>query len=285
MKDIPWDLYQLFLTVARRKGLAGAALDTGLSPPTVGRKILALEELAGETYFHRAQTGYTLTARGQALFAELQEMEAAARKLRYHHAETRAPVRLRIGAGTWNTAFMIAHIQSLCTDVDPFYLDFHAGEERTRLAHRETDIGFRAFEPEEANLAVQKLPPTAYAIYKARGARVPEHRWVAVNETFALSTYLRWPHQNRPDEIVFTVNRAAEMRDLIVAGAGRGVLPCICGDREPGLERVQALPEVQHDQWLVMNRDDRHRREIRTVINRITKLFRSNADLISGRRG
>lgn len=285
MKDIPWDLYQLFLTVARRKGLAGAALDTGLSPPTVGRKILALEELAGETYFHRAQTGYTLTARGQALFAELQEMEAAARKLRYHHAETRAPVRLRIGAGTWNTAFMIAHIQSLCTDVDPFYLDFHAGEERTRLAHRETDIGFRAFEPEEANLAVQKLPPTAYAIYKARGARVPEHRWVAVNETFALSTYLRWPHQNRPDEIVFTVNRAAEMRDLIVAGAGLGVLPCICGDREPGLERVQALPEVQHDQWLVMNRDDRHRREIRTVINRITKLFRSNADLISGRRG
>lgn len=285
MKDIPWDLYQLFLTVARRKGLAGAALDTGLSPPTIGRKILALEEMAGETYFHRAQTGYTLTARGQALFAELQEMEAAARKLRYHHAETRAPVRLRIGAGTWNTAFMIAHIQSLCTDVDPFYLDFHAGEERTRLAHRETDIGFRAFEPEEANLAVQKLPPTAYAIYKARGARVPEHRWVAVNEAFALSTYLRWPHQNRPDEIVFTVNRAAEMRDLIVAGAGLGVLPCICGDREPGLERVQALPEVQHDQWLVMNRDDRHRREIRTVINRITKLFRSNADLISGRRG
>ena len=285
MKDIPWDLYQLFLTVARRKGLAGAALDTGLSPPTVGRKILALEEMAGETYFHRAQTGYSLTARGQALFGELQEMEAAARKLRYHHAETRAPVRLRIGAGTWNTAFMIAHIQSLCTDVDPFYLDFHAGEERTRLAHRETDIGFRAFEPEEANLAVQKLPPTAYAIYKSRGARVPEHRWVAVNETFALSTYLRWPHQNRPDEIVFTVNRAAEMRDLIVAGAGLGVLPCICGDREPGLERVQALPEVQHDQWLVMNRDDRHRREIRTVINRITKLFRSNADLISGRRG
>lgn len=285
MKDIPWDLYQLFLIVARRKGLAGAAAEAGLSPPTLGRKILTLEELAGESYFHRAQTGYTLTARGQALFNELQEMEAAARKLRYHYAEGHAPVRLRIGAGTWNTAFMIAHIQTLCTDVDPFYLDFHAGEERTRLAHRETDIGFRAFEPEEANLAIQKLPPTAYAIYKARSARVPDHRWVAVHETNALSTYLKWPHLNHADQIVFTVNRAAEMRDLIVAGAGLGVLPCICGDREPGLERVQALPELQHDQWLVMNREDRHRAEIRTVINRIGKLFRNNADLISGRRG
>ncbi|HWU61446.1 MAG TPA: LysR family transcriptional regulator [Ensifer sp.] len=285
MKDIPWDLYQLFLVVARRKGLAGAAAETGLSPPTLGRKILALEELAGESYFHRAQTGYSLTSRGQALFNELQEMEAAARKLRYHLAEGHAPVRLRIGAGTWNTAFMIAHIQTLCTDVDPFYLDFHAGEERTRLAHRETDIGFRAFEPEEANLAIQKLPPTAYAIYKARGARVPDHRWVAVHEANALSTYLRWPHQNRGDDIVFTVNRAAEMRDLIVAGAGFGVLPCICGDREPALERVQPLPGLLHDQWLVMNRDDRHRPEIRTVINRIGKLFRANADLISGKRG
>jgi DNA-binding transcriptional LysR family regulator len=285
MKDIPWDLYQLFIMVARRKGLAGAAAATGLSPPTLGRKILALEEMAGESYFHRAQTGYTLTPRGQALFSELQEMEAAARKLRYHHADAHAPVRLKIGGGTWNTAFMIAHIQTLCTDGDPFHLDFHAGEERTRLAHRETDIGFRAFEPEESNLAIQKMPPTAYAIYKSRGGRVPDHRWVAVNEANALSTYLRWPHQNRINEIIFTANRAAEMRDLIVAGAGLGVLPCICGDREPGLERVQALPELQHDQWLVMNREDRHRREIRTVIDRISKLFRSNADLISGRRG
>lgn len=43
------------------------------------------------------------------------------------------------------------------------------------------------------------------------------------------------------------------------------------GDLEPRLKRVQALPEMQHDQWIVMNR--------------IAKLFRANADLISGRRG
>lgn len=285
MKDIPWDLYQIFLSVARQRGLVGAAAETGLSPPTVGRKVLALEEMAGETYFNRSQTGYNLTARGQALYAELQEMAAAAQKLRYHHASTAAPVHVRVSAGTWNTAFMIANIHTICSEADAFRIDFHAGEERTRLTHRETDIGFRAFEPEEANLAVQKLPPTAYAIYKSRNARVPAHRWVAVQEANAISTYLRWPHLHHADEIAFTVNRAAEMLDLIVAGAGIGALPCICGDREPAIQRVTPLPELLHDQWLVMNREDRHRPEIRTVINRIQKLFRAHADLISGRRG
>lgn len=51
----------------------------------------------------------------------------------------------------------------------------------------------------------------------------------------------------------------------------RGYCQLVRGDLEPRLKRVQALPEMQHDQWIVMNR--------------IAKLFRANADLISGRRG
>jgi DNA-binding transcriptional LysR family regulator len=114
---------------------------------------------------------------------------------------------------------------------------------------------------------------------------VPESRWVAISEENAISSYLRWPYQNRKDRIAFTASRPTAMRDLIVSGAGYGVLPCICGDREPGLERVDLVPEIAHEQWLVMNQDDRHRPEIRTVINRIVKLFKRHADFFSGGRG
>lgn len=33
-----------------------------------------------------------------------------------------------------------------------------------------------------------------------------------------------------------------------------------------------------------MNNDDRHRRDIRTVVDRMTRLLRSHADLFAGKR-
>ena len=81
MKNGNWDSYQLFLQVARLGGLTGAGIASGLSPATVGRRMLDLEQSLGRTLFSRSQTGYRLTADGQALLDHLQEMEAAARKV------------------------------------------------------------------------------------------------------------------------------------------------------------------------------------------------------------
>ncbi len=284
MKDLPWDLYQYFLAVTRHNGLAGAARETGVSSATIGRKVLELEALAGETYFQRSQTGYALTGQGQLLLSVLQEMEGAARKVATMQGASASRSRVRIMAGTWNTFFLTGHIERLCTEADTFLIDFITTEERARLLYREADIGLRAQQPDENNLAAQKLPDAAYGIYKARNARVPENRWVAMAEEQAISTYLRWPHIHRKDDIAFTVTRPTSLRDLVVSGAGMGLLPCICGEREPSLERVEIVPEIGHEQWLVMNQDDRHRPEIRAVINRVVKLFKDHAELMGGRR-
>ena len=75
MKSIGWDAYQIFLTVARHGGLTGAAQASGFSPATIGRRVLDLEQQIGRQLFARSQTGYRLTGDGQALLAELQEMD------------------------------------------------------------------------------------------------------------------------------------------------------------------------------------------------------------------
>ncbi len=284
MKDTAWDLYQYFLSVARHNGLVGAARELGVSSATAGRKILELETAINDTLFQRAQTGYTLTAPGRTLFKALQEMESAARKVDALRGASASNYRVRIMAGTWNSFFLTDHIERICTEADPFLIDFNTTEERARLTYREADIGLRAQRPEEPNLAAQKLPDAAYGVYRARNARVPEDRWIAVAEENAVSTYLRWPHIHHKNEIAFTVTRPTSLRDLIVSGAGIGALPCICGEREQSLERIGDLDGFTHEQWLVMNRDDRHRPEIRTVINRIVKLFRDHADIMSGKR-
>src|SRR5690606_4774898 len=79
MKDMSWEAYRIFLDVARQGGLTGAAQVSGLSPATVGRRVLQLEEAIGRPLFLRSQAGYRLTGDGQALFGQLLAMEAVVR--------------------------------------------------------------------------------------------------------------------------------------------------------------------------------------------------------------
>ncbi|MBB4234871.1 DNA-binding transcriptional LysR family regulator [Rhizobium esperanzae] len=100
MKNANWDSYQLFLQVARLGGLTGASMASGLSPATVGRRMLDLEQEIGRALFSRSQTGYRLTRDGQALLDHLQEMEAAARKVDAWRQSGEGGTTVRIAAGT-----------------------------------------------------------------------------------------------------------------------------------------------------------------------------------------
>ncbi|MDL2401492.1 LysR family transcriptional regulator [Rhizobium mayense] len=286
MKNATWDSYQLFLDVARGGGLTGAASSSGLSPATIGRRMLELESQIGRSLFQRSQVGYVLTADGQELFDQLLEMEAAARKVDTWQRDAQGAAAVRIAAGTWVGWLLSQNMPSICSERDGFRIDLHLAERRASLAHRESDIGIRAFEPEEINLAAVKTGDVAYAAYQARNMRFAgPRRWIAVAEEEAISAYLRWPHQNEREAIAVTVNRPRSLYDLVLAGSGVAVLPCFVGDLEPRLERVgEEVASLRHGQWIVMNDADRHRREIRTVVDRMTRLLKSHADLFAGNR-
>jgi len=68
MTDVNWDDLKLFHIVATEGGLAGAASLTGISAPTIGRKMLFLERTMGRTLFIRSQQGYKLAPDGVILF-------------------------------------------------------------------------------------------------------------------------------------------------------------------------------------------------------------------------
>ncbi|WP_086997583.1 LysR family transcriptional regulator [Rhizobium sullae] len=285
MKNAAWDSYQLFLQVARLGGLTGASAATGLSPATIGRRMLELEQETGRMLFARSQTGYRLTADGQILLDHLQEMEAAARKVDAWRQAGEGGVTVKIAAGTWVAWMLTENFSAIRMPADGFIIALTIGEARANLAYRESDIGIRAFEPDESNLAARLLGEVAYAVYVRRNAGEVENRWIAVAEDDAISAYLRWPHRQASEPIVATVNRPRSLPDLVRAGAGKAVLPCFVGDLDPELQRLGGeLTELRHRQWIVLNNEDRHRPEIRTVADRMTKLLKSYADLFAGKR-
>lgn len=286
MKDISWDAYQTFLAVARHGGLTGAAQASGVSPATVGRRVLDLEQTIGRQLFLRSQTGYRLTADGQALFEQLQAMDAVVRRVENWRQEAHGSAVVRLMAGTWVTWLICENIQAIWSERDGFRLDMSVSERRATLAHRESDVGVRAVMPEEPSLTSRHIGEVAYAAYRQRNA--PDglaSAWLAVSEDDAISPYLRWPHEQAAASIAVIVSRPRSLLDLARAGAGQAVLPCFVGDLDPGLERAgEELKQLRHGQWIVTNSEDRHRREIRTVSERLYRLVKSHADLFAGKR-
>lgn len=284
--SIDWEDLRLFLDVARLGGLSAATGTTKLSAATLGRRVAALERQIGEPLFHRAHSGYTLTRAGEELLKRAEEVESAMRSLvRWRDGEIGDRV-VRISAGTWTTDFLAKHISELWDVSDPFRVEFVTAYEKIDIGRRNADIGVRSERPTEANLAGRMVGKVAHALYSGRNLinGVKAGVFVGLGGDGANIQSSRWLMARHGDRIMTRGNDAHSVRELVAAGAGLTVLPCFAGDSDPRLVRIEGrpIPELETEQWLVSHQDERHSREVRTVLDRVGTLLKANAPLFAG---
>jgi DNA-binding transcriptional LysR family regulator len=286
VKNLNWDDLRIFVRVARGGGLSAAAAELGFSPATIGRRMLALEKVVAKPLFVRRQTGYELTDDGRLLLTKALAMEAGARPIEdWLSANGNRPV-VRISAGTWIANFLSENFGRIWSPDDQFRIAFKTAEARLDIAHRQVEIGVRNQPPDGANLAARPITDAAYAPFRARNHKPQSaENWVAIAPEDASTASTRWTTTQTGFAIAAWANTPRTLYDLIRSGAGKGVVPCFAGDRDPLLERAGAeIAELRHRQWIVMHNDDRHRPEVRTVIERMAALINAHAPLFSGER-
>lgn len=247
--------------------------------------MLALEQATGQALFVRRQTGYALTQAGAALLTRVRSMQAGARQVQDFRAAQADIAEIRLTAGTATALFLADKISALCRPGDDFRLNFITTEAVLDIAHREADLGIRNRPAEAGNLASRKLGLLRFAPYRAWSVPRPDLLdWVAMDPAHARHPASRWLHRQGV-RIAVLANAPATVHELVKAGAGIGIMPCVIADTDPALTRagpfVEELTETQH---LVMHADDRHRAPLRRVIDRITAVYRDNADLLAGLR-
>lgn len=284
MNDMNWNDLRLFYHVAEASGLSGAARATGVSAPTLGRRMLALEAQAGRALFVRAQTGYELTPAGAALLARVRAMEAAAVPVADFLGETEAPM-VRISAGTSTAAFLADRFSALQRPGDGFRLHFVTSESLLDISHRQIDLGIRNRPADAANLASRPLGRVAFAPYCSVSAPEPEALdWVALDPEVARHPASRWVHDSgKPIRTI--ASSVATLGQLVRAGAGIGAMPCMVADCDPALARAgPVIDALTEEVYLVMHNDDRHRPHLRRLITRIVRLYEAAGDLLEGGR-
>lgn len=284
MKEpLAWDELRLFLAVARSEGLSAAARRTGVSAPTLGRRITQLERRLDRRLFDRKQTGYALTADGHALYRQVVEMESASAAVeQWRDGNVRRIVR--ISAGSWTSRFLARHIGELWRPDEPIGIDLATAHARVDIGHRQADLGIRNRAPDEARLAGRRMQDVAHCVYRGRDSGGEDLPWVRVTGDAAITPSARWVSAF-DTESVLTCSDARVVVDLLHAGAGKAVLPCFVGDEDAGLARVgEPIAELRGEQWLALNDSARHEPAVRTVIDRLVTLLTEHRALFEGGR-
>jgi DNA-binding transcriptional LysR family regulator len=270
-RSLSLDDVELFVAVADAGGLGGAARATGVSAPTLSRRMAELERRAGARLFERGPRGYALTSEGRALLEEAEGLRAVVARLGRWSGGARRVPRVRITAGSFTSRMLARGIGAVWAPGDGWMPEFLASNATVDIARREADIGIRNRRPDQPWLAGRRTGEVSYAIYAASPGATG---YVALAEGIATTPSQRWLTANHAGEIVTTASDARLMLDLARAGFGRIVLPTFAGDGEPGLTRISGpIDGLGHEEWLVSHHDARHDPPVRRALDAVHRLL------------
>jgi DNA-binding transcriptional LysR family regulator len=284
-KSPDWQLYESFLAVVREGSLSGAARVLGVTQPTLGRHVEALEAALGVRLFARSQLGLTPTGTALRLLPSAEAMAAAAEAARRaasgEAAEERGTVRItasEIMGGEVLPAMLAAFRERHAGIV----IELALTNRNEDLLRGDADIAVRMARPTQGALVARRIGRVDIGLFahrrylKLHGTprgldEVRRHSLVGYDRDPTTARLLaRWGVQLSREEMVFRSD--SDLAQLAAIRAGMGIGGCQLGvaRRDAGLvallEKQLTLPL---DMWLVMHRDLRTNRRVRLVYDHL----------------
>ncbi|WP_296226186.1 LysR family transcriptional regulator [Ralstonia sp. UBA689] len=278
-----WELYRTFLAVVREGSLSGAARVLGLTQPTAGRHVDALEQALGLTLFIRTQQGLSPTEAALSLrpFAESLEATSAAllRAASSQGEGVRGTVRI-----TASDVVAVEVLPPILTDLHAAYpelaIELVPSNRMEDLLRREADIAVRMQRPSQGVLVARHIGGIELGVYahrrylKQRGTPaalddLASHTLIGYDKESAFLRSMRaqlpWVQRSR-----FALRTDSDLAAIAALRAGFGVGFCQVGlaRRNPDLVRLFAAEvSITLDTWLAMHEDLRDSPRCRVVFD------------------
>ncbi|TWB15345.1 LysR family transcriptional regulator [Nitrospirillum amazonense] len=281
-----WDDLRYFLAIARHGTLSGAARQLGVSQPTVGRRLEALETRLGTRLFQRTPTGYVPTEAGTGLVAGAERMETEAL------AAERAATGLDVGlegavratspewVGQWLLGPHLAHFH----DAHPgITVELVTDARLYSLTRREADVAFRFHRFDQNEIAQRRVATVGFGLYAApaylarhgtpdftRGA--PGHSLILMNESFGGLGDLPWLLALAHDARHALRTNSRDLQAVACAGgAGLAALPHVMAQAR-GLVAVDTpTPAPPREIWAGVHRDAQRTPRIRAFLDHMAQ--------------
>jgi DNA-binding transcriptional LysR family regulator len=276
MNNISWDFYRTFLAVLRLGSLSAAARDLGLTQPTVGRHIDALEQALGHQLFTRSQQGLLPTEPALAMksYAENLAITAAAMQRLASGEIGAVKGTVRISASEVIGVEVLPPILAALQDEYPgLELELSLSDSLEDLLKRESDIAVRMTSPAQDALVTRHIGDIPLGLFAHRRYLerhgVPQnpddlaaHRLIGFDRRTAFvraaADRIRIASPAFPNiaDIRWSYRADSNLAQLAAIRGGVGIGICQAGiaKRDPDLVRV--LPDVFElplDTWIAMH--------------------------------
>lgn len=283
---VDWTLWRSFLAVAETGSLSAAARRLGLTQPTLGRHIEALETAIGQPLFLRAPQGMVPTPAAQALMPEAQTMAHAAASLERRAAssgEFRGTVR--IAASHVVGAEVLPRVLApLLVQHPGLAIELDLSNDPADLGRHAADLAIRMTRPGQSSLIARKLADVrlglfAHSSYLGRHETPTEpadltgHVLIGPDRDTAALAGLDAMQLGRSALRLRSDSEAAQIA-AIRAGLGIGVLQRAIAALDPAL--VPVLPDRfawPLEAWLVLPDGLRALAPVRRVADHLAKVL------------
>lgn len=278
-----WNQARAFLVTVEEGSLSAAARALGMSQPTLGRQVTALEAELGVALFERTGQGMQLTPSGVQLVEYVRAMGEAAMGLSLSasgHADSIAG-RICISA-TEVMAMMVlpALIKKLKHRHPGIVVELIASNESSDLKRREADIAIRSYRPTQADLIARKLGSITASLYATVDYLQTLEQPLSL-ESLKRAQFIGFNSGDNRNYIAglaeqglivteenFSVSANSHLVHwaLTKQGLGIGIMPTAIGDLEPEVVRaIEGSDFYKGEMWLVSHRELRMNKRVRAV--------------------
>lgn len=283
--DVAWDRYRSFLAVVREGSLSGAARRLGLTQPTVGRHVDALERSLDCALFIRNRAGLSPTDQALDLVPHAEAMEAAAaalvREISGEAEEPRGTVRVT-ASEVVGCEILPAVLAGFRAEHPGIALELVTSDRVTNLLTREADIAVRMTRPEQGSLVAKRIGTVPIGLFahhdylRRNGtpgtvAELRHHSVIGFDQDERAYDVLR-AHGIELDRGLFDFRTDSNPAQLAALRAGLGIGGAQIAIARQYAELVPVLPEAfgfSLEMWLAMHEDLRPARRVRLLFDHL----------------
>lgn len=282
MAEPDWHLWRAFLAVARTGSLSAAARDLGLTQPTLGRQVAALETALGQALFTRAPNGLRPTELASGLLPHAETMAAgAAALLRAASGEAGALTgTVRLAASEFFGGVVLPSVLARFSAAYPgVTVELSLSNRVEDLLRRDADVAVRNVRPAQSALVARRIGDVPVGLFASRAYGDARGLPSAVGELAAHPLVARPEHAEDLRQLIGSAARFALLcgddvtnHAALRAGVGIGYCQVPLGRAMPDLMPV--LPHivlVQVPVWLAMHEDLRGVRRVRALFDHLAE--------------
>jgi len=279
--NFDWNRTRAFLVTAEEGSYSKAAKALGMSQPTLGRQVTALEEELGVVLFEKLGNALRLTPTGHNLLEHVKQMADAANQfsLAAEGQSNELEGRICISATDTTAVYVLAPMmRKLRLRAPGITVEIVASNQASDLRKREADIAIRNFEPRHADLIARKMKTSRAYLY-ATPNYLQQFGDKPSKESFVHADFVGFndstPYLGALQEAGFPVSESNVQLiteshivhwEIVKSGAAIGIMPDYIGDQEPSVQRIiQDMEPLEFETWLVVHRELRTNPKVRLV--------------------